>query len=55
LKSAPAPPAADWVDAVAAYIKAKDRLYKSGHAIWERMEKKRDELDFLDKYSGPAK
>ncbi len=31
------------------------KLYESGHAIWERMEQKRDELDFLDKYLGPAK
>jgi hypothetical protein len=46
---------ADWVDEVPADIKAKDRLYKSGHAIWERMEKKRDQLDFLDNCFGPAK
>ena len=31
------------------------KLYEAGHAIWERPEQKRDELDFLDRYFGPAK
>ena len=31
------------------------KLYEAGHAVWVRMEQKRDELDFLDKYLGPAK
>jgi hypothetical protein len=37
---------------------AKDktlRLYEAGHAVWLRMEQKRDEIDFLDKVFGPAK
>jgi len=31
------------------------KLYECGHAVWLRMEQKRDEIDFLDKYFGPAK
>ena len=31
------------------------KLYEAGHAVWLRMEQKRDEIDFLDKYFGPAK
>jgi dienelactone hydrolase len=37
---------------------AKDKsikLYEAGHAVWMRMEQKRDEIDFLDKVFGPAK
>jgi hypothetical protein len=31
------------------------KLYEAGHAVWDRMEQKRDEIDFLDKVFGPAK
>ena len=31
------------------------KLYECGHAVWMRMEQKRDEIDFLDKVFGPAK
>jgi dienelactone hydrolase len=31
------------------------RIYEIGHAVWIRNEVRKDELDFLDKYLGPAK
>jgi hypothetical protein len=31
------------------------KLYEAGHAVWDRMEQNRDEIDFLDKVFGPAK
>jgi dienelactone hydrolase len=31
------------------------RIYETGHAVWIRNEVRKDELDFLDKYLGPAK
>jgi hypothetical protein len=31
------------------------KLYEAGHSLQILMEQKRDELDFLDKYFGPAK
>ena len=30
-------------------------FYEGGHSIWWRMDRARDEFDFLDKYLGPAK
>ena len=31
------------------------KLYDAGHAVWLRMEQRRDEIDFLDRVFGPAK
>jgi len=31
------------------------KIYEAGHAVWLRMEQQKDEIDFLEKYFGPAK